>query len=124
MDYVTKTAIKATADTEVLKTIGVEMKEGRTYIIKNYGLIPAKGNMPAQLYLKESTIVYNSGAIQVNSEMELKAQQQIEPPSFQVPINAVQDQTRLLSVNGQITSDNMPRAVTVNGGMIPFGMLR
>lgn len=95
--------IKATVEETLSNTLGTEMEEGRCYIIRNYGYIPARGNSSEQLFLKSGTVIYHSGNFPVSNEVEQRAIPLIQPPSRLVRMDeATGNLNSLITLEGKV----------------------
>lgn len=103
-DY--QSAIKATADTAVLSALDVDMEPERCYILRNYGVLPAKNNSPMQIFLKPGTTIFHAGDMTIPDNVQANCKVLVHPESRTVTINEATANIldRLITLEGKVLS--------------------
>lgn len=105
-----KNAVAAISDGKsVLKftmfeDLAKQVEEGKSYIVKNYGL-SKDGSGPRSVLSRKNTAMYFCAPVTVSSQLEEEGRRMLSPPSISVPIKNLQaDLQHFLTVEGSITS--------------------
>lgn len=96
--------IKVTVDENVLREIGTDMEVNRTYILRNYRLLPARHNNSGQIFRKPTTMVFQTSILNVSDDLARKAEQTINPPSPVVPRYDDTCLHKIVTVQGRVVS--------------------
>ncbi|KAF6725705.1 hypothetical protein FQA47_013566 [Oryzias melastigma] len=111
--------VKISADQECFREIGMCLTEGKTYMIKNFGVLNAAKDGSLQIYLRASSKVYRCAPIVLSEERAAQAEQVLNPRS---PVKGRLDDATtsgLFTVQGRISSLSAIRKIQGADGVIP-----
>lgn len=78
------------------------MEQGKSYILKNYGLVPPNGLSKPQIHLRGDTLIFTTSEVKVSEDVATKGQLEIEPFSQELEIGSSQTGTQLVSLTGKM----------------------
>ncbi|KAK6489653.1 hypothetical protein HHUSO_G6522 [Huso huso] len=78
------------------------MEQGKSYILKDYGLVPPNGLSKPQIHLRGDTLIFTTSEVKVSEDVATKGQLEIEPFSQELEIGSSQTGTQLVSLTGKV----------------------
>ena len=77
---------------------------GRSYILKNYGFIPARGYTKSQIFINLNTSIIPTNYLNIDETAMEEATKLINPPSLEISINDVSTSSGLVTISGKVAN--------------------